>query len=114
MFAVVEYAWPPIAYEIKALFRDEIKREDISTCDAKILALKDDLKFTRQHKDQVSKGFIEITLPIPVKNSSEHHYAWCTDEERWKQGHSSSINCLPNQLHNKTRRRKIVLKISSV
>ncbi len=34
-----------------------------------ILALKDDLKFTRQHKDQAPKGSIEITLPIPVQTA---------------------------------------------
>ncbi len=66
ILAVVEYSWPPIAFEIEDLFRDEIKKGDIAPCDPKILALKDDLMFTRQHKDQVPKGSIEISLPIPV------------------------------------------------
>jgi hypothetical protein len=70
ILAVVEYSWPPIAFEIEDLFRDEIKKGDIAPCDPKILALKDDLMFTRQHKDQVPKGSIEISLPIPVQTAA--------------------------------------------
>ncbi|XP_032778823.2 uncharacterized protein LOC116917465 [Daphnia magna] len=70
MFAVIEYAWTPIAYEIEALFGDEIKKAEMATCDPKILALKDDLKFTRQHKAQAPKGSIEINLPIPVQTAA--------------------------------------------
>ncbi|KAK4021578.1 hypothetical protein OUZ56_003490 [Daphnia magna] len=68
MFAVIEYAWTPIAYEIEALFGDEIKKAEMAT--PKILALKDDLKFTRQHKAQAPKGSIEINLPIPVQTAA--------------------------------------------
>jgi len=70
MLAVMEYEWPPIAFEIEALFGDEIKKGEMSTCDPKILALKDDLQFTRQHKAQAPKGSIEITLPIPVQTAA--------------------------------------------
>nr|CAH0103734.1 unnamed protein product [Daphnia galeata] len=70
ILAVVEYSWPPIAFEIEDLFRDEIKKGDMAPCDPKILAFKDDLMFTRQHKDQVPKGSIEISLPIPVQTAA--------------------------------------------
>lgn len=42
----------------------------MATCDPKILALKDDLKFNRQHKAQAPKGSIEINLPIPVQTAA--------------------------------------------
>jgi hypothetical protein len=67
--AVIEYTWPPIAYEIEALFGEEIKKAEMSACDPKILALKEDLRFTRQHKAQAPKGSIEINLPIPVQTA---------------------------------------------
>ena len=70
ILAVAEYSWPPIGFEIEDFFRDEIKKRDIAPCDPKILALKDDLMFTRQHKDQVPKGSIEISLPIPVQTAA--------------------------------------------
>jgi hypothetical protein len=67
---VVEYGWPPIAYQIEELFADEIKSGVMAACDPKIVALKSDLKLTRQHKDDVPKGSIEISLPIPVQTAA--------------------------------------------
>ncbi|KZR98463.1 Uncharacterized protein APZ42_006114, partial [Daphnia magna] len=61
---------PPIAYEMEALFGEEIKKAEMAICDPKILALKDDLKFIRQHKAQAPKGSIEINLPIPVQTAA--------------------------------------------
>ena len=42
----------------------------MAPCDPKILALKDDLMFTRQYKDQVPKSSIEISLSIPVQTAA--------------------------------------------
>lgn len=70
MLVVIEYAWPPKTYEIEAFFEDEIKKGEIATCYPKILALKNDLKFTRQPKDQVPKGSIEIEIPIPFQTAA--------------------------------------------
>jgi hypothetical protein len=67
---VVEYEWPPIAYQIDELFGDEIRRGEMAACDPKIVALKSDLQFTRQHKNDVPKGSIEISLPIPVQTAA--------------------------------------------
>ena len=61
--AVMKYAWPPIAYEIDELFGEEIKSGEMAACDPRIAALKDDLKFTRQNKNEAPKGSIEITFP---------------------------------------------------
>jgi hypothetical protein len=67
---VVEYEWPPIAYQIDELFGDEIRRGEMAACDPKIVALKSYLQFTRQHKNDVPKGSIEISLPIPVHTAA--------------------------------------------
>ena len=69
--AIMEYDWPPIAYEIESLFREEIKKGDLATCDPKIMALKEDLKFTRQHITDNPKGSIELSLPIPVQTANK-------------------------------------------
>ena len=45
--AVVDYAWPPIAYEIDELFGEEIRSGEMAACDPRIAALKDDVKLTR-------------------------------------------------------------------
>jgi len=42
----------------------------MAACDPKIVALKSDLQFTRQHKNDVPKGSIEISLPIPVQTAA--------------------------------------------
>jgi hypothetical protein len=106
MLVVIEYAWPPKAYEIEAFFEDEIKKGEIATCYPKILALKNDLKFTRQPKDQVPKGSIEITLPIPFQTTANT----ITRGRKTRKDVSQAIlvkNYSPlNQLHSKTRRRK--------
>ena len=42
----------------------------MAACDPTIAALKDDLKFTRQNKNEAPKDSIEITLPIPVQTAA--------------------------------------------
>jgi hypothetical protein len=66
--AIIDYLWPPIVFEIENLFAEEIKQGEFADCHPKIIALKEDLKFTREYLSEAPKGSIELALPIPVKN----------------------------------------------
>ena len=52
--------WPPIGFEIKNLFKEEIK--EIPACHPKIMDLMEDLKFTREYVSETPKGSIELAL----------------------------------------------------
>ena len=52
--------WPPIGFEIKNLFKEEIK--EILACHPKIMDLMEDLKFTREYVSETPKGSIELAL----------------------------------------------------
>ena len=69
--ARIDYSWPPIGFEIEALFKDGIDDGKIASCHPKILALKEDLTYTRSHITETPRGAIELTLPIPVQTSAE-------------------------------------------
>ena len=43
---------------------------ELAECYPKILALKEDLKFTRQQRDDIPKESIELKLPIPVQTAN--------------------------------------------
>ena len=67
--ARIYYSWPPIAFEIEALFQEEIDSDALPSCHPKILALTEDLKFTRENIGDVPIGAMEFTLPIPVQTA---------------------------------------------
>ncbi|KAI9551097.1 hypothetical protein GHT06_001931 [Daphnia sinensis] len=56
--AIIDYLSPPIAFEIENLFAEEIKQGEIPDCHPKIIALKEDLKFTREYLSEAPKGSI--------------------------------------------------------
>ena len=58
--AIIDYMWPPIGFEIKNLFKEEIK--EIPACHPKIMDLMEDLKFTREYVSETPKGSIELAL----------------------------------------------------
>jgi hypothetical protein len=64
--AIIDYLWP----EIENLFAEEIKQGEFADCHPKIIALKEDLKFTREYLSEAPKGSIELALPIPVQTAS--------------------------------------------
>ncbi|KAK4013252.1 hypothetical protein OUZ56_025486 [Daphnia magna] len=49
---------------------EEIKQGEIPDCHPKIIALKEDLKFTLEYLSEAPKGSIELALPIPVQTAS--------------------------------------------
>lgn len=69
--ARIDYSWPPIGFEIEALFKGDIDSGKLASCHPKIIALKEDLKYTRQHINETPRGAIELTLPIPVQTAGE-------------------------------------------
>ena len=68
--AIIDYLWPPIGFEIENLFKEEIKDDVIPACHPKIIALMEDLKFTREYLGETPKGSIELALPIPVQTAN--------------------------------------------
>ena len=69
MVSSYSYSWSPIGFEIEALFQEEIDSGALPSCHPKILALKEDLKFTRENIGDIPRGAMELTLSIPVQTA---------------------------------------------
>ena len=69
MVSSYSYSWSPIGFEIEALFQEEIDSDALPSCHPKILALTEDLKFTRENIGDVPRGAMEFTIPIPVQTA---------------------------------------------
>jgi hypothetical protein len=67
--AIIDYLWPPIGFESEISFTEETKHGKIPACHPKIIGLKEDLKFTREHLSEIPKGSIELDLSIPVQTA---------------------------------------------
>lgn len=63
----IDYLWPAMSFDIEGIFAQEINDESLPVCHPKIEALKKDLEKCRSCIDQIPKGSIELTLPIPVQ-----------------------------------------------
>ena len=68
-YAIIEYEWPPIAFEIEQLFKSDIDSGTMVACDPKIVVLKEELKLVRKHKNEVPQGAIGLELPVPVQTA---------------------------------------------
>jgi hypothetical protein len=68
--AKVTYDWPPISFDIPAIFTEEIDAKQIPSCHPLILSLKNDLQFHRDSIDSTPRGEIELTLPISVQTAT--------------------------------------------
>ncbi|EFX72043.1 hypothetical protein DAPPUDRAFT_111162 [Daphnia pulex] len=68
--AKVTYDWPPISFDIPAIFKEEIDAKQIPSCHPLILSLKNDLQFHRDSIDSTPRGEIELTLPISVQTAT--------------------------------------------
>ncbi len=65
--AIIDYLWPPIVFEIENLFAEEIKQGKFANFHPKIIALKEDLKFTREYLSEAPKGFMNSPFPFLFK-----------------------------------------------
>jgi hypothetical protein len=58
--AKVTYDWPPISFDIPAIFNENREAKKISSCHPLILSLKNDLKFHRDSIDSTPRGEASI------------------------------------------------------
>jgi hypothetical protein len=58
--AKVTYDWPPISFDIPAIFNEDREAKKISSCHPLILSLKNDLKFHRDSIDSTPRGEASI------------------------------------------------------
>jgi hypothetical protein len=94
--AIIDYLWP----EIENLFAEEIKQGEFADCHPKIIALKEDLKFTREYLSEAPKGSIELALPIPVQTASNTIKRYGKKKrKRRKPDYDCRVDGIPDQLY---------------
>jgi hypothetical protein len=97
--AIIDYLWPPIVFEIENLFAEEIKQGEFADFHPKIIALKEDLKFTREYLSEAPKGSIELALPIPVQTASNTIKRYGKKKKRRKPDYDCRVDGIPDQLY---------------
>ena len=68
---LVSYLWPELVYKVTGLFDKEIKAGIMTEIQPAITALKLELEKTRSNIQDIPRGSIQITLPVPVQTNSD-------------------------------------------